>query len=558
MPIIATRVIVETGVNSDGRTVGVALPSTEYQSKLLETVYGRSGVDPQHLAFVEAHGTGTRVGDPAEATALGSVLGKPRSKPLPIGSVKSNIGHLEPASGIAGLLKAMLALEHNRLPASLHFDTPNPDIPFDELNIDINNRSRVLTETADPRYAGVSNFGFGGTNVHVILTDPPKPKKTSHKKSETARSNMIMLSARCTGALREMARQYGERSDKSSDEELCDLSNATAWQRKRMLERLVVFGDGVEEISAGLKAFAADKAADNLAAGKALADNLKTALVYSGNGSQWVGMGQAAFEKNRPFAVTFQQVDEQFSSIAGWSLIEMLYADDLEEQLKSTVVAQPLLFALQVALTVALRRMGLDFGAVLGHSVGEVAAAWASGALSLKQATKVIYARSEHQESIRGKGLMVAVMMPAKAMQAVLDNDVRYKGIDISAINSSRSITVSGPSDAIRLFAQHAAQNDWPHKLLDIDYPFHNKLIDPIRRDLVAALEGIEPRQTELSYFSTVSGRKVQGEELAARYWWDNVRKPVRFAKAVQAASQEGFRLFLEVGPNPVLRGLSE
>lgn len=550
--------IVETGINSDGRTVGVALPSEDYQAKLLSTVYARAGVDPDDLMFVEAHGTGTRVGDPAEAAALGSVLGQARSSPLPIGSVKSNVGHLEPASGLVSVLKSMLALERNHLPASLHFETPNPDISFDQLNLEVAGAGRDLVKQKKERFAGVSNFGFGGTNAHVILTDPQSTRPSRARKSSGSPHKFIQLSAHCSDALKAMAGHFGGRVADDHGEDLDDIINAIAWRREHMSERLVVFGEDAASISKGLNAFAAGKTVSNAISNKASSKDITTVLVFSGNGSQWVGMAQAAFQKNLQFATSFREIDVFFSDIAGWSLETALFAEDLAEQLRSTRVAQPLLFALQVALTASLRDLGLKFAGVVGHSVGEVAAAWASGALSLEQAVQIIYVRSQCQEAVRNQGAMAVVNLPEAEAQTLLQEET-FDGVEVSAVNNSRSITVSGPIDAITRFTEYAKQNNWAHKLLEIEYPFHSGLLDPIRDDIVQALVDIIPGRTSVPFYSTVSGDKLQGKNLGAEYWWRNVRQPVRFSDAVNAAAQDGNGLFLEIGPRPVLKGyLSE
>ncbi len=341
--------VIATGSNSDGRTNGVSLPSAEYQARLLEQVYGGAQVSLDDVAFIEAHGTGTRVGDPAEALALGRVLGIGRSSPLPIGSVKSNIGHLEPASGIAGLLKAMLALEHDELPSSLHFDTPNPDIDFAGLNLEVNTKPRPLPRGRRARFAGVSNFGFGGTNAHVIISDPLPSKTVSkrraskgRKKSKRAGSDVyLMLSAQSSRALQSLAAQYDEHLKSCGNKELAAVANATAYQHQKMSQRLVVYGKKTQDIRDSLAAFGKNNEdrLTNLVSGVALSGDLKTALVYSGNGSQWAGMGRAAFAFNKRFTKVFTRVDKRFSKIANWSLIEVLHADNLAEQLKSTRIA---------------------------------------------------------------------------------------------------------------------------------------------------------------------------------------------------------------------------
>ncbi len=549
--------IVATGVNCDGRTMGVALPSAEGQARLLEEVYAQAGIDIDRLAFVEAHGTGTRVGDPVEAGALGKVLGQAREKPLPIGSIKSNIGHLEPASGLAGLLKAMLALENNLLPASLHVDEPNPDIPFEELNLEINTKARRLPKGNEPRLAGVSNFGFGGVNAHVILSDPPAKGTKDASKDKVESAGMIMLSAASQGALRDLARQYGGLAGRDREEAslFADVAAAAYWRREHMAERLVVFGRDEEEIASGLREWADAGEAANAVTARAGGKALKVALVYSGNGCQFAGMGRAAFERNEDFAASFRKIDALFGELAGWSLREALFADDLAEQLKSTRIAQPLLFAVQAALTDVLRQMGLQISGVLGHSVGEVAAALACGALPLEQAARVIHERSEHQESLRGQGGMAAVMAPPGEVEDLLAGDPFLSSLAISAINSPRSLTVSGPKEETEHFVALAGRRGWPHKLLELDYPFHTPLVDPIRDDLVTALASLRPGRSSIPYYSTVTGRRMAGSRLGGEYWWNNVRQRVEFSQAVQSAAMDGCRLFVEIGPRPVLQG---
>ena len=547
--------IVETGTNSDGRTVGVALPSADYQAKLLTSVYDRARVNPQDLVFVEAHGTGTRVGDPAETQSIGQVLGQTRSKPLPIGSVKSNVGHLEPASGIVGLLKATLALEHNQFPASLHLDTLNPDIAFDTLNLEVAQKPVELKRQKRRRYAGVNSFGFGGTNVHIVLTDPAVIKKVNPDDRRFEGSHYtLLLSANCQGALKDMATAYARQIKQCDEQNLADLINAVAWQRERLGERLVVFADSAKQLIDGLKAYVSDIAAPNVVCGKALAKELPTALVYSGNGSQWAGMGRNAYTHNKQFAATFGKIDRLFTKHSGWSLRDALFAKDLTEQLNQTRIAQPLLFAVQVALSETLKTLGLKINAVLGHSVGEVAAAHASGALSLKDAVHIIFARSEHQESVSGKGLMAAVMLPEQEVHDILADNDDFDAVEISACNSARSVTVSGPVEQINAFVQYATRHNIIHKLLAINYPFHHGLLDPVKGKLIQDLADIKPRNPKLSYYSTVTGDKLEGRALGAEYWWHNIRKPVRFNEAVMAAARDGSRLFMEIGPKPVLR----
>ncbi|TLP42390.1 SDR family NAD(P)-dependent oxidoreductase [Cohaesibacter sp. CAU 1516] len=560
--------IVASGINSDGRTSGVALPSMEFQAELLQQVYQSAGISPDQLAFIEAHGTGTRVGDPTEAYALGKVLAKGRKTPLPIGSVKSNIGHLEPASGIASILKALLALEHNVLPASLHIKTPNPDIPFDDLNLALNREETMIEKSEDLLYAGINNFGFGGTNAHLLVSqaDPNQIKaprtaalvaKTRRKKraddERDTNDQLMILSAKTADSLKVLAKASADRIAREVHSSLGDWSNAYAWHRERMDERLVIAAKSKQDLTDKLELFVKGERNPAILTGMVAKPDADPVFVFSGNGSQFVGMGQAAYRDNAAFRSTFDQVDHLFAAHADWSLKERLFAETLGEDLKLTSIAQPLLFALQVALTSALKELGLKPAGVLGHSVGEVAAAWAAGALSLPDAVAVIYLRSYHQEAVRGFGQMAVI----KLSQSEVAKHLAAEGhteIEISAINTPRSLTLSGPSEALQSFMRYARKNRLSGLLLDIDYPFHSRQIDPIKNGLIKDLSGIKPHKSSIPFYSSVTGALIEGEDITGDYWWHNVREPVSFCDAVSLALAEGHRSFIEIGPRPILK----
>src|SRR5690606_14518662 len=299
-----------------------------------------------------------------------------------------------------------------------HFATPNPDIPFHDLNLEVAGRGAVLARNRSRRYAGVNNFGFGGTNAHVIIADAPSRTRAPSRTPAAGPHNFLMVTARSRAALAQLAAAYGHSIADGAD--LGEAINAAGWQREPLSERLVVCGSTSREFTAALQAFAAGAPADNAACDTALATEVGTVLVFSGNGAQWPGMGRSAFRRNPHFARTFRRFDDLFGRHAGWSLEAALFADDLASQLASTRVAQPLLFALQVSLASALRALGLRIDGVIGHSVGEVAAAWVAGALTCEQAVGVIYARSQYQELSRGSGKMAAVNLSEAAATALL------------------------------------------------------------------------------------------------------------------------------------------
>lgn len=551
-----------SGINSDGRTSGVALPSTEFQAKLLHQLYEEAGISADQLAFIEAHGTGTRVGDPAEAFALGRILGQKRELPLPIGSVKSNIGHLEPASGLASVLKALLALEKKSLPATLHISKPNPDIPFADLNITLAQSQISLADHQGLRFAGINNFGFGGTNAHVIISESEELERLPYsgianvQTGEVPQSqSLLLLSAASEEALQQLAvdtsrELTGEKSAKQFEHYCSDV----AWHRELGSERLALLAQTGDEAAQSLSDFIHSGKADGLVSGSAPGKARDPVFVFSGNGSQFAGMGRAALAQNDAFGECFTRIDQLFVPVSGWSLVDMLLAENLDEQLGKTSIAQPLLFALQVSLVEALRKCGIKPAAVMGHSVGEVAAAWSAGILSLEQAVELIYIRSHHQEKVRGQGNMLVVKQSAELVEAVLD-DHGFDTIAISAINTDRSLTLSGDSEELNAFLSVARRNRWACKKLDILYPFHSPVIDPIRDGLIADLQELTPQTADIPFYSSVTGETFDGEAMLADYWWRNVRQPVQFAKASRAALEDGHSLFLEIGPRPILKG---
>lgn len=551
-------VIAASGVNSDGRTTGISLPSGTAQGALLERVYREAGIDLDAIAFVEAHGTGTPVGDPIEAGAIGSRLGKGRKSPLPIGSIKTNIGHTEPVSGLAGLLKASLALEHDLLPPSLHAGALNPEIPFEALNLTVNRAPLPLPRGSAERFAGVNSFGFGGTNAHIVLTDPVAVA-AAPEAAEVAAPEILLISAQSRAALNELALDYAERLDGADAASMARIAAAAAHRRERLPARLALpLGQvgldqvdlGKADLAASLRAVAEGEEPDSAQVGTAMERAAEVAFVYSGNGSQWGGMGREAYEENAVYREVFDQVDVLFEKLSGWSLKEALFAEDIEERLSLTRISQPLIFAIQAASTEALRATGLSPSLVLGHSVGEIGAAQAAGILSLEQAVRVIYYRSQHQEASRGLGTMAVLLGPVEEMETFLRD---YPSLDIAAYNSPKAITVAGPVEAIEQAMKALTRKRRRGRKLDLDYPFHGRLMDPTEKPLLRDLSGLKASAGHAAMISTVTGTVLPGARFDARYWWRNIREPVRFSEALQEATRRGARVFVEVGPRATL-----
>lgn len=548
-------VILASGVNSDGgRKTGITIPSSDGQAELMRSVLERSGLSPLDVDFVEAHGTGTQVGDPVEAAAIGAVYGhgRPARQPLPIGSVKTNLGHLEPASGMAGLVKTVLALKNHALPPSLNLVSPNPKIDFGKLNLEVVTEYRQLAKSGcRPLVAGVNSFGFGGANAHVLLQE--------HLLEESAAQVVdsppppMFLSARTMQALREMAARFAELLGQGLAPNYYDVAYSVAYRRERLEKRLALRGGDAKEAQESFARFANGETA-NMILEDALAEPGGLAFVYSGNGAQWVGMARRLLQESQSFARHFAALEKPILARAGFSILEELLADESASHLADTAVAQPLLFAIQIALTMILREQGVEPVAVVGHSVGEVAAAWAAGVLDLAQAIEVICARSAAQAYTHGAGRMAAVSLSAAAMAEILIAE-NYASIEIAGINSPNSVTLAGTLEDLGRLSKLLKTRGVVFKLLDLEYAFHSRMMDQIQSMLLDSLAALKARQSGgISFVSTVTGDLLDGAALDAQYWWQNVRQPVRFAAAMAKLAALGCRVFVEIGPHAILQ----
>ncbi|WP_132663928.1 type I polyketide synthase [Rhizobium sp. PP-CC-3G-465] len=542
--------IVATGTNSAGRTNGISLPSRESQAALLRSIYEGNNIDANQVAFVEGHGTGTKVGDPAEVWSIGTVIGTNRRAPVPIGSIKSNIGHTEPASGLFGMLKAVMALENNYLPASLHFDTPNENIDFDGLNVRVTANPIELLRGKRARLAGINSFGFGGANAHVVISDPEPVSEDRQRNA--ASGHMFMASAHTASSLEELLRAYKSSFAKASREEARAIIAASGVNRTAMRHRFAARSENPEDIIRAISSHIEAPASDLGETGEAVTRDAKVAFVFSGNGSQWAGMGADAFRENLHFRQCFTSISALFKFHADLDLAALLTDPDLAHKLADTKIAQPLLFAVQAALSDSLVAMGIKPTAVFGHSVGEIAAAYAAGALSLVDAVAIVAKRSLHQDLLAGKGTMAAVMLGDEAAQAFAEKH-GIANVCVAAINARNSVTISGPVAEVTAFRDAARKAKIPVQILDINYPFHHPIIDQAKKAFMGDIPDLAPRTTEIAYLSTVTGERLDGSQLDVDYWWKNVREPVRFQAATEAAIALGCTLFLEISPRPIL-----
>ncbi len=555
-----------TGCNQDGKTPGIPFPCQESQEQLIFKVSQQAGISPGEVHYVEAHGTGTKVGDPVEANALQRVFShgrKPEQKCL-MGSVKTNIGHLEAAAGIAGLIKTALCLKHQAIPPNLHFEQPNVDIPFHEMCLHVPTALIPWPPGNRPAYAGVNSFGYGGTNAHVLLQEAPKDCRLMiddcrlggvvNQKPTINNPMLFPISARSEHALTDLAQKYDEfLAGDGNGILLKDLCYSASMRRSHHAFRAAVVTETREQLSEQLQNFAAGARQFGLSSNQILPHNeRRVVFVYTGMGPQWWAMGRELMEKEPVFRESVEECDAVFSSYANWSLLEVFSVPEHESRITETQVAQPANFALQAALTALWKSWGISPDAVVGHSVGEVTAAYISGALALEDALRVSYHRSRLQQTRAGKGMMLAVDLTEEKAQELIRNS--SEAVSIAAINSLSFVTLSGEPECLQDIAHILEQRNVFHRFLRVEVAYHSYQMDPLREELLSVLSGIDPKDTRIPFYSTVTGTQIQGAELHAAYWWNNVRQPVRFAGTMEAMIADHYPVFLEVGPHPVLQ----
>jgi len=552
-PILA--VVANSAINTDGRKSGLTVPNAQAQADLLEKVYVQAGIDPAAIDYIEAHGTGTAVGDPIEARAIGKALGERRTKnnPLLIGSVKSNLGHLEAASGVAGLVKALHCIQHRLVPATIGLETPNPNIQFEDWNIEVVTEQRPLKKTGK-LIVGVNSFGFGGANAHVILESHEQPKAKAPKHSrETILP--IVLFAKDNAALKAAASEFSDFLKEQPEAALYDIAHNALFRREWHDHRAIVYGAKTNAIAKALLNFANDVPEQRVVeTGVALQTPCGPAFIYSGNGSQWAGMGKRLLEEVPLFKETIKEIDVFFRRHADYSLEDELAGRNGDDRYEYTEIAQPALFALQVGITQMLRQRGIMPVAVAGHSVGEVAAAWASGALTLEAAVDVIYHRSRLQGTTKGKGAMTAVGLSSEAARNLLEELGLLPSLAIAGINSSSGVTIAGSPKFLTLLESALNERKIFNKRLDLDYAFHSPVMDEIEAGVRQTLAKLQPGESFAHFYSTVTGTLLDGTELNAEYWWHNIRKPVLFEQAINGILDSGINIFIEISPHAVLR----
>lgn len=537
-----------SAVNSDGQSNGLMMtPSIEGQQAMLRDAWKSADIEPAKLRYIEAHGTGTSVGDPVEIQAIGRSLAEAGvTSPCLLGSIKTNIGHTESAAGVAGLIKVALTLHNRRIPASLHFQAPNPSIPWDRLPVKIASESLDLSSDVEPVLAGVNSFGLSGTNAHLILEEFRPIVAVNEGKPEphlflTTAHSAEALKARLSASIE--ATQHG-----ASLYELC----RTAAQRRTHLSfRSAIVASDLAGLRAQLSAMVAEEETAGAISGRDRHGKNRVVFIAPGQGSQWPGMAKDLYAKETVFRTEFDRCSDAIESETGWSLIDRILGPEVEASLAEIDVVQPALFAMSVSISSLWQSWGILPHAVVGHSMGEVAAAYIAGALSLSDAAAVICRRSRLMKTIRGSGAMASVELSAEALEKRLAG--KSSGVSIAASNSPSMTVLAGDADAISTLLLELEKEDVYCRRINVDVASHSSQVDPILDRLQLQLAGLSPRSNAIPLYSTVKSKYLDGALMDAGYWVDNLRQPVRFSQAIEELARDGHDRFIELSPHPIL-----
>ncbi|MEM7583477.1 MAG: SDR family NAD(P)-dependent oxidoreductase [Acidobacteriota bacterium] len=547
-------------VNHGGRSGGLTVPSGPAQERLLSRAFERAGVAADDIGYIEAHGTATTLGDPIEIRAIASVMGERRDRPpVYVGSVKTGIGHLEGAAGVAGLIKTVLSLQHREIPPHLHLQEPNPHIPWAELPLEVATELTPWPASERPRMAGVSAFGLSGINAHVVLEEAPLEQDAEAAEALPERStHLLRLTAHSEAALRELASRTRQRVESARDVSLADLCHSASRGRSELPQRLAVRAGSSEELVEQLAAFERSDPAPGVATGRAAAqDAPRVAFLFTGQGAQYVGMGRQLYDTEPVFREVVERCDRLLASHLERPLLSVLYpSDDAELAIDQTAYTQPAMFALQMGLVELWRSWGIEPTAVLGHSVGEFAAAVTAGAMDFEDGLLLIAERGRLMQELPAGGAMLSARISeARALELVAD---QAEHLSIAAINGPESVVLSGDREPLVEIADQLAGEDIKVRWLEVSHAFHSPRMEPMLEALSSKAAEVTISTPHIDLISNLTGGPATAELLSSgSYWSRHARQPVRFASSVEWLAESGYELLLEIGPRPTLLGMA-
>lgn len=535
-----------SAINQDGRSNGLTAPNGPSQENVIRDALADAGVTPDQISYVETHGTGTSLGDPIEVQALAAVLGTGHSSdnPIMLGSVKTNMGHAEGAAGVAGVIKTILALQHRQIPPHLHLQNPNPYIPWDRLPVTVPT-SLTPWDVEGKRIAGVSSFGFSGTNVHIILEEAPAPVVNAN--AEERPLHLLTLSAKDENAFRELVQRYINAL--SVFDNAADVAFSANTGRSHFNHRLAITGSSVTEFQSRLQAFANNEEVTGAAYEHVMSTRVpQTAFLFTGQGSQYGGMGKLLYETQPTFRRTLDQCDEILKPLLdGISIKDLIFASD--ERLNLTQYTQPALFAVEYSLAEMWQSWGIVPSAVMGHSVGEYVAACVAGVFSLEDGLKLIAARGRLMGSLPLNGTMAAIFADLDTVKAVIQPYA--KTVSIAAINGPTNIVISGLETDVTSILN---ANSFKSRRLNVSHAFHSPLMEPIINGFMQVAEQVTYSTPHIALIPNLSGQEIN----TSGYWRNHIRQPVEFASSINTLYERGISTFLEIGPSPVLIGMAQ
>ncbi|NEO91651.1 MAG: SDR family NAD(P)-dependent oxidoreductase, partial [Moorea sp. SIO3G5] len=569
-------VIRGSAINQDGDTSGLTVPNGPSQQSVIRQALANGEVDPTSVSYLEAHGTGTALGDPIEVEAIGTVFGKTHSveQPLIIGSVKTNIGHTEGAAGIAGLLKLVLQLQHQQIAPSLHFNQPNPYINWSQLPVKVSTQLTPWQTNEKSRIAGVSSFGFSGTNAHVILEEAPREGNSSSAtgNSEDYRKgnsedylersvHLLTLSAKTETAFDELVSSYQNYLRTHPELGLGDICYTANTGRAHFNHRLAVVAQNQQELVEKLRQHQEGEEVAGIFSGK-LPNNTtapKIALLFTGQGSQYVNMGRQLYQQASTFREAINQCEDILSRVETFqnkSLLEIIYPKDESSSslLDQTAYTQSALFAIEYALFKLWQSWGIKPDAVMGHSVGEYVAACVAGVFSLEDGLKLIAHRGKLMQQLPSGGEMVSLLASQEQVKDAIAP--LHDKVAIAAINGPESVVISGASEDIGAICDKLEAEGIKTKRLQVSHPFHSPLMEPMLAEFEAVAHQITYHQPEIPLISNITGLRADKTIATANYWVNHVLEPVRFAQSMETLHQKGYEIFLEIGPKPILLGM--
>ncbi len=548
-------VIRGSAVNQDGKSNGLTAPNSLAQQRVVRQALKNAGVKPEAVGYIEAHGTGTILGDPIEVQALGMVMkNRPKEKVCYLGSVKTNIGHLESAAGVAGFIKAVLAVYYGKIPPHLHFQQINPHIPIDELPFAIPTTLTDWPEEQKHRIAGVSSFGFGGTNAHIVVEAPPKTEPTENSVDRT--HHVLTLSAHTSTALQEYAGKWVAYLKHHPDISLSDACFTANTGRAHFSTRAAIVADSIESLKEALSHL--KEGQNHFAISQGVADQgnrPKVAFLFTGQGAQYPGMGKTLYQTSPTAKKILDEIQELSRSHLPVPLLDVLLGEgDHKERIHQTAYTQPALFAVEYTLAQLWMQWGVQPDYLIGHSIGEITAACIAGVLSLEDAVKLVCARGRLMQELPENGSMAALFTRIEKVEELLQGQTV---VAIAGINGPQNVVISGEKEALARTLAAAAAEGIEYRELKVSHAFHSPLMEPMLDPFFQIVSDIQFQAPKIPIVSNVTGQLMaEGQVPDAQYWKMHVRQPVRFADGMQTLAEQGVSVFLETGPHPVLIGM--